>query len=156
MQEIKLFFGKIPKNYCNWLAFVVKYRVRYFVSAQEAIFCILLNGFDRKRVEYLSKDAISRVLRAEAEANAIRERAAADARARVDACEKACIRAHDEAIAAHRDSLRAREASVKERADALIEQSRGEAGADIDVIRAAASDKMREAVKHIEWELCDI
>ena len=38
----------------------------------------------------MSKDAISQVLNAEAEANAIRERAAREATALVESCEQAC------------------------------------------------------------------
>jgi uncharacterized protein YdhG (YjbR/CyaY superfamily) len=52
--------------------------------------------------------------------------------------------------------MKARQVMIGERAEALISQSREEAGADIEAIRAAAKEKMREAVKHIEWELCDI
>ncbi len=104
----------------------------------------------------MSQEALSRVLEAEARAEAIREQAAVDARARVDACEKACIRIRDEALAAEARALREREATVRARAEALIAQSREEAVADIESLRDESTDKMREAIKHIEWELCDI
>ncbi len=104
----------------------------------------------------MSQQAISHVLAAESRATEIREQATADARARIDACERACIRIRDEAIIAEAKALREREATVRARADALIAQSRDEAAADTDALRTEASDKMREAIKHIEWELCDI
>lgn len=114
-------------------------------------------GFpDRKKVEFLSKEAISRVLSAEAEANAIRERAQAEARERVSACEVASAAAQADAVARTAAELKARRNAIKERADVLITQSREEANADIEALQIAAQGKMREAVKHIEWELCDI
>ena len=104
----------------------------------------------------MSKKAISMVLGAEEEANAIRARARAEARERISACETACREANDEAVANANREYKNRLAMVKERSDALILQSREEAEADIEAIRAVAEEKMREAVKHIEWELCDI
>ena len=104
----------------------------------------------------MSKEAISKVLAAEAQANAIRERAEADARALVDACERACAEEQTAALNAASDELDARLDMVRERAVSLIVQSREEADADIEAMQAAARDKMREAVKHIEWELTDI
>ena len=111
---------------------------------------------ERKKVEFLSKEAIARVLAAEAEANAIRERAVSEAAARVEACERACAEEEARQILETKDQLARRRALVSERADALIIQSREEAEADIEEMRAAAREKMREAVKHIEWELTDI
>ena len=115
------------------------------------------DGATRERkVEFLSKEAISKVLAAEAEAGAIRERAEADARAMVDACEKACAEEQTAALEAAEDGLDARLDMVRQRAVTLIVQSREEADADIEALKAAARDKLREAVKHIEWELTDI
>ena len=111
---------------------------------------------ERKKVEFLSKEAIARVLAAEAEANAIRERAVSEAAARVEACERDCAEEESRRIAETKDQLARRRAAVSERADALIIQSREEAEADIEEMRAVAREKMREAVKHIEWELTDI
>lgn len=110
----------------------------------------------RKKVEFLSKEAIARVLAAEAEANAIRERAVSEAAARVETCERDCAEEEARRIAETKDQLSRRRAAVSERADALILQSREEAEADIEEMRAVAREKMREAVKHIEWELTDI
>ena len=107
-------------------------------------------------MEFLSKEAIARVLAAETEANAIRERAVSEAAARVEACERACAEKEARQILETKDQLARRRALVSERADALIIQSREEAEADIEEMRAAAREKMREAVKHIEWELTDI
>ena len=45
---------------------------------------------------------------------------------------------------------------VRDRNGEFIVQSREEAAADIEAMKIAARDKMREAVKHIEWELTDI
>lgn len=104
----------------------------------------------------MSKEAISRVLGAEAEADAIREGARVEARRRVDACESACKRETADAVAYTTEEMKKRVAAVKARSDELLEQSREEAQADIEAVREAAALKMREAVKHIEWELCDV
>ncbi len=107
-------------------------------------------------MEFLSKEAISKVLAAEAEADAIRERAKAEARARTETCEQEGARTTARAVETTAAELDAQYAAVKGRADALILRSREEAEVDIEAMRATASEKMREAVKHIEWELCDI
>ena len=117
---------------------------------------VQMNVFAERKVDFLSKEAISKVLVAEAEANAIRERAESEARARVEACEKACAEEQAAKLDAAADELDARLDTVRERAVALIMQSREEAEADIEVMREGAREKMREAVKHIEWELTDI
>ncbi len=104
----------------------------------------------------LSKEAISRVLDAERRADEIRAAAAAEARDRVDACERACINTQKKALAAAAADLKKREDAVRARADALITQSREEAEEDIAALRAGAESRMWEAVKHIEWEVCDI
>ena len=109
-----------------------------------------------RKVDLLSKETISKVLAAEAEAGTIRERAEADARAMVDACEQTCAEEQAAALEAASDGLDARLDMVRERAVTLIVQSREEANADIEALKAAAREKMREAVKHIEWELTDI
>ena len=114
---------------------------------------------DRIRQEegvILSQKAIAKVLEAEREADAIRENAAATARAKRESHEAAEARRRDEALTAERAAIRAREGDVRARAEALIARSREEAGADIEAMREAADAKMREAVKHIEWELTDI
>ena len=117
---------------------------------------VQMNVFAERKVDFLSKEAISKVLVAEAEANAIRERAESDARGRVEACEKACAEEQDAKLEAAADELDARLDTVRERAVTLIMQSREEADADIGTMRESARAKMREAVKHIEWELTDI
>ena len=104
----------------------------------------------------MSREAISRVLGAESEANAIRDRAQIEARERVSACEASCAQENAAAIARVAEELKARRDMVRDRSEALISQSREEADSDIVSIRAASAEKMREAVKHIEWELCDI
>ena len=109
-----------------------------------------------RKVDLLSKEAVSKVLAAETEASAIREQAEADARAMVEACEKACAEEQTAALDAASDGLDARLDMVRERAVNLIVQSREEADADIDAMKTTAREKMREAVKHIEWELTDI
>lgn len=109
-----------------------------------------------RKVDLLSKEAISKVLSAEAEAGAIRERAESDARAMVEACEKACAEEQTAALEAASDGLDARLDMVRERAVTLIVQSREEADVDIEALKASSREKLREAVKHIEWELTDI
>ena len=61
-----------------------------------------------RKVDLLSKEAISKVLAAEAEAGAIRERAEADARGMVEACEKTCAEEQTAALTAAADELDAR------------------------------------------------
>ena len=112
--------------------------------------------FMERKVDILSKDAISKVLAAEAEASAIRMRGEADARAMVEACEKACAEEQTAALTTASDELDARLDMVRERAVTLIMRSREEAATDIEAIQTTAREKMREAVKHIEWELTDI
>ena len=117
---------------------------------------VQMNVFAERKVDFLSKEAISKVLVAEAEANAIRERAESDARARVEACEKACAEEQAATLDKVSGDMDARLDMVRERAVTLIVQSREEADADIETMRESARAKMREAVKHIEWELTDI
>ena len=74
----------------------------------------------------------------------------------MEACEKTCAQEQAAALDAAADELDARLDTVRERAVALIMQSREEADADIETMRESARAKMREAVKHIEWELTDI
>ena len=88
----------------------------------------------------MSKEAISRVLRAEAEANALREKAREDAREKINACQQACEKEAENTVAKTVAELKARQEKVRERADALITQSREEAEADIEELRAVASD----------------
>ena len=104
----------------------------------------------------MSKEAIARVLGAEEEANAIRERARAEARGRLEACEADCRRENAEAVERATHEMKARLAAVKARSEELLEQSREEIQNDIEAVQVAAAGKMREAVKHIEWELCDV
>ena len=59
-----------------------------------------------RKVDLLSKEAISKVLAAEAEASAIRERAEADARGMVEACEKTCAEEQTAALTAAADEKR--------------------------------------------------
>ena len=117
---------------------------------------VQVNTNRERKVDFLSKEAISKVLLAEAEANAVRERAEREARARVEACEKACAEEQAAKLDAAADELDTRLDTVRQRAVTLIMQSREEAEADIEVMRVTAREKMREAVKHIEWELTDI
>ena len=104
----------------------------------------------------MSKDAISQVLAAEHRANAIREAAAKEAAARVEACERECAAKMERDVEKTRTELAARLGTVRTKAEELILRSREEANTDIETLTAAAQEKMREAVKHIEWELCDI
>lgn len=104
----------------------------------------------------MSKEAISRVLDAEERANAIRERALAEAREKIAECEAACAKENAEAYARVSVEMKTRRDMVQERAEALVAQSREEAEANIEAIRTASEEKMREAVKHIEWKLCDV
>ena len=104
----------------------------------------------------MSQKMIQEVLRAEAEAEAIRADALEKARAQRDRTEREAAANAEATITALRRELRDREADVARRANELIEQSRQEADTDIKALRAAADDRMREAIKHIEWKLFDV
>ncbi|MBQ1245151.1 MAG: hypothetical protein IIX90_00755 [Clostridia bacterium] len=104
----------------------------------------------------MSQKMIQEVLRAEAEAEAIRADALDKARARRERTEREAAANAEATVTALRRELRDREADVARRANELIEQSRQEADTDIEALRAAADEKMREAIKHIEWKLFDV
>ena len=104
----------------------------------------------------MSQKAIIQVMEAERKADAIRENAAATARSKRESHEAAEARRRDQVLAAERVAIRTREGDVRARAEALISRSREEAEIDIETLRNAAEEKMREAVKHIEWKVCDV
>ena len=104
----------------------------------------------------MSQKMIQEVLRAEAEAETIRTDALDKARARRERTEREAAANAEATVTALRRELRDREADVARRANELIEQSRQEADTDIEALRAAADEKMREAIKHIEWKLFDV
>ena len=104
----------------------------------------------------MSQKMIQEVLRAEAEAEAIRADALEKARAQRDRTEREAAANAEATVTALRRELRDREADVARRANELIEQSSQEADTDIEALRAAADDRMREAIKHIEWKLFDV
>ena len=66
------------------------------------------------------------MLAAEEEANAIRERARAEARRRIEACEAACRRENAEAVERTARDMKARLVKVQTRSDELLVQSREE------------------------------
>ena len=103
----------------------------------------------------MSKEAIIRVREVEAAAAAIREKAEQEAQNRVEQNEKDCAAEAERAIAATDESLKAKLAAVRVRADALIEQSRKEATEDVLTMETEARNHMREAVKLIVWEMYD-
>ncbi len=74
----------------------------------------------------------------------------------MEARERACAIEMEAAVAVAAAEQKARQEEVRRRADALIERSREEASTDIEAMQAAAAPHLREAIKHIEWELCDI
>lgn len=103
----------------------------------------------------MSKQALLRIREAEAEATTIREAAEQKARLLVEQNEKQCAEEAEKAINATDDSLKVKLASVRRRADALIEQSRREAAEDVVAMETEARAHMREAVKLIVWEMFD-
>ncbi len=96
-----------------------------------------------------------RVREAEAEAAAIRQAAEKEAAARIEQNEKDCAAREEKAIAATDEALKVKLATVKKRAEALIEQSRKEAEDDVATLETEARNHMREAVKLIVWEMFD-
>ena len=109
----------------------------------------------RKKVKSLSKEAIKRIREAEAEATAIRQQAEQEAAAQIEQNERACVAEAEKAIEATDEALKAKLAAVRQRADALIEQSRREAAEDVVTMETEARTHMREAVKLIVWEMFD-
>ena len=105
--------------------------------------------------EILSKEAIMRIREAEAEAASLLETAQHDAEMRIEQNEKKCIAEAEAAISATDESLKIKLASVKTRAEELIEQSRSEAAEDVVTMETEARANMREAVKLIVWEMFD-
>ncbi len=103
----------------------------------------------------MSKEAIMKIREAEAEASRIRAEAEEEARAKIEQNAKDCAAHAEEAIATTDASLKVKLSSVRERADALIEQSRKEALGDLETMEAEARSHMREAVKIIVWEMYD-
>lgn len=103
----------------------------------------------------MSKEAIMQIREIEAQAQAIREEAEATAKAQLEENEKACAEEAERAINATDEALKVKLSSVKQRAEALIEQSRKEAAEDVSALEAEARSHMREAVKLIVWEMFD-
>ncbi len=103
----------------------------------------------------MSKQALLHIREAEAEATAIREAAEQKARLLVEQNEKQCAEQAENAINATDASLKVKLTSVRQRADALIEQSRREASEDVVAMETEARDHMRDAVKLIVWEMFD-
>lgn len=103
----------------------------------------------------MSKEAIMKIREAEAEASRIRAAAEEEARAKIEENAKDCAARAEEAISATDAALKVKLSSVKERAEALIEQSRKEASDDLAAMEAEARGHMREAVKIIVWEMYD-
>ena len=94
----------------------------------------------------MSQKAIAKVLEAEREADAIRENAAATARAKRETVEAEEMRRRDETVAAERSATRARETEVRARAEALIARSRsGRPSIDASLTPSSASSSFREA-----------
>ena len=77
------------------------------------------DAFHERKVDSLSKEAISRVLAAEAQANEIRAKAEAEARARVEAAEISCAERKNAELEQTADELDARLDTVRERAYSL-------------------------------------
>ena len=103
----------------------------------------------------MSKEAMVRVREAEAQAAAIRKEAEEAAAARIEQNEKACASQEEQIISATDEAIKVKLASVKERAEQLIEQSRKEAQEDVVTMETEARARMREAVKLIVWEMFD-
>ncbi len=108
-----------------------------------------------KEGEILSKEAMTRIREAEAEALAIKQKAEETAAARIEQNEKACIQQEEKAINAADEALKAKLETVRKRAELLIEQSRKEAAEDVVIMETEARNRMREAVKLIVWEMFD-
>ena len=103
----------------------------------------------------MSKEAISRVREAEAQAAEIRAQAEKKAATRIEQTEKACVAQAERAIAATDAALREELDRVKTKAEELVEESRREVMEDVTAMEAMARESMREAVKLIVWEMYD-
>lgn len=103
----------------------------------------------------MSREAMMRIREAEAEAKAIKEAAEQEAATRIEQNEKALAAEEEKAVSTADEALKAKLASVRKRADELIEQSRKEAAEDVTAMETEARAHMREAVKLIVWEMFD-
>lgn len=103
----------------------------------------------------MSKEAMTRVRDAEAQAANIRAEAAAEAARMRQENEKTCAAAAKERLNATAAALKERLAVVQQKADALVEQSRLEAAEDARGLIEAASEHRLEAVKVVVWEMFD-
>lgn len=100
-----------------------------------------------------SKEAIALVREAEQKATGIRAAAEREAAARLEQTERMCAHREIRATADTEKELKSKLARVQERANALIEQSREEARAEIGHTEGGSRAHQREAVKMIVWEM---
>lgn len=105
------------------------------------------------RCESLSKEALTKVRSAEAEANAIREKANTAAQQMLELNEKLCAAQTEQQLADANAECRQHLADVQQMADRLIEVSRESAGDEAEAIRQQAESKMNEAIKVIIREM---
>lgn len=105
------------------------------------------------RCDFLSKEALTKVRNAEAEANAIREKANTAARQMLELNEKIIAAQAEQQLADANAACKQHLADVQEKADRLIVLSRESAGDEAEAIRQQAEAKMNEAIKVIVREM---
>lgn len=103
----------------------------------------------------MSKEAVTRVREAEAQAAAIRSKAMADARQLRADTDAACAGQHDERLKQVSADMRSQLDNIQATADELVRQSREEARVDAEALREAANAHMKEAVRIVVWEMFD-
>jgi len=107
-------------------------------------------------VEFLSKEAISKIREAEERALRIIEDAEAEARERISRAEREGEELAALKIRAVSEDIKVRLAKVNDGAAALVESGRAEARTDIADFAADSRANMREAVKIITWGIADL
>lgn len=103
----------------------------------------------------LSREAISKVQKAEEEAAAIRAEAEANARAKIEENEQRCAKEAADRVETTAKELKKKLEDVRRKTDELIVLCSDEAQEDADALEAVAEEKMREAVRVIVWEMLD-
>lgn len=101
----------------------------------------------------MSKEALTRVRSAEAEAAAIREKANTAAQKMLELNEKVCAAQAEQQLADANAECRQHLGDVQEKAARLIELSRESASDEAEAIREQAESKMNEAIKVIVREM---
>ena len=107
-------------------------------------------------MEFLSKEAISKIREAEDKARIIIESAEVEAGKRIDAAEKAGAALYEKMTASAAEDLKDRLSKVTGKSKELVEESRRDAEGELEELEAQARENMRDAVKLVVWGIFDL